>query len=249
MWLIIAAGFLLLALMPWLPPAKPSPAAVVSLDNCNGCGRCFEDCPFAAITLVPRSDGKAYDAEAAVNVDNCLSCGLCVGSCPTATPFRRAAAIVPGIELPDHPIAGLRENSLSAATRFGDGPRLLVYACERCGMDSVSVDNTQVLTMPCTGMLPPSFIDFALSRGLADGVVLAGCASGDCYYRLGDTWASQRLNGQRDPYLRNRVDRGRLRHLHLRAASARQRRRQLEDFKDALIDLPSNKPQKSQRDA
>ncbi len=249
LWLFIAAGFLLLTLMPWLPPAKPSRPAIVSLDNCNGCGRCFDDCPFAAITLVPRSDGKAYDAEAAVNVDNCVSCGLCVGSCPTATPFRRATAIVPGIELPDHPIAGLREDSLAAATRFGDGPRVLVYACEHCGMNAVNADDTQVLTMPCVAMLPPSFVDFALSRGLADGVVLAGCASGDCNYRLGDTWTSQRLEGQRDPYLRNRVDRGRLRHLHLRATSARQRFRQLENFKAALTDLPRNEPKGSQRDA
>ena len=248
LWLIIVGGFVLLALMPWLPPEKPAPAAVVSLDNCNGCGRCFDDCPFAAITLVPRSDGKAYDTEAAVNVDNCLSCGLCVGSCPTATPFRRAAAVVPGIELPNHPIAGLREDSLAAAARFGDSPRLLVYACERCGIEDGSSADTQVLTMPCTGMLPPSFIDFALSRGLADGVALAGCTSGDCYYRLGDAWTSQRLNGERDPYLRKRVDRERLRHLHLRATSARQQRRQLEEFRVALADLPPNEARKGKRD-
>jgi coenzyme F420-reducing hydrogenase delta subunit/Pyruvate/2-oxoacid:ferredoxin oxidoreductase delta subunit len=249
MWLIIIAGFLLLAVMPWLPPARLSPAAVVSLDNCNGCSRCFDDCPFAAITMVARSDGKAYETQAAVNVDNCLSCGLCVGSCPTATPFRRAGPVVAGIELPGHPVAGLREDTLSASARFGDGPRVLVYACERCGMGSGDSDAVEVLTMPCVGMLPPSFVDFALSRGLADGVVLAGCASGDCYYRLGDAWTSQRLNGQRDPYLRDRVDRRRLRHLHLRATSARQRHRQLEEFTAALADLPRNEPRRRRRDA
>jgi coenzyme F420-reducing hydrogenase delta subunit/ferredoxin len=249
MWLVIIAGFLLLAVMPWLPPARPSAAAVVSLDNCNGCSRCFDDCPFAAITMVARSDGKAYDTQAAVNVDNCVSCGLCVGSCPTATPFRRAGPVVAGIELPGYPVAGLREDTLAASARFGDGPRVLVYACERCGMGSGHSDAAEVLTMPCVGMLPPSFVDFALSRGLADGIVLAGCASGDCYYRLGDAWTSQRLGGKRDPYLRDRVDRTRLRHLHLRATSTRQRHRQLEEFTAALADLPRNEPRRSRRDA
>ncbi len=249
LWLVIAAGFMILAIMPWLPPAKPSLPAVVSLENCNGCGRCFDDCPFAAITMVPRSDGQDYDSEAAVNLDNCLSCGLCVGACPTATPFRRATAVVPGIELPDHPIAKLRENTVAASGRFGDGPRVLVYACASCGMDSTDPEDAQVLTMPCIGMLPPSFVDFALSRGLADGVVLAGCASGDCYYRLGDTWTSQRLNGERDPYLRDRVDRARVRHVHLRATSARHRHRRLGDFRAALAELPRNEPKRSRQDA
>jgi ferredoxin len=248
LWLIMIAGFLLLGLMPWLPPEKSLPAAVVSLDNCNGCGRCFDDCPFSAITMIPRSDGKDYDTEAAVNVDNCLSCGICVGSCPTATPFRRATAIVPGIELPDRPIARLREDTLAASEQFGDGPRVLVFACERCGMNSSNCDGAQVLTMPCLGMLPPSFVDFALSRGLADGVALAGCASGDCFYRLGDTWTSQRLNGERDPYLRDRVDRSRVRHLHLRETSARQRSKQCEDFKAALVEMPRNEPRGRKRD-
>ncbi len=249
LWLYIGAGFLLLALLPWLPPAKPPPAAVVSLDNCNGCARCFDDCPFGAIAMVPRSDGKAYETEAAVNLSNCLSCGMCVGACPTATPFRRTSDIVAGIELPAYPIATLREDTLAASTRFGDTPRMLVYACERCGMTTGEENGAQVISLPCIAMLPPSFIDFALSRGLADGVALAGCASGECYYRLGNAWMAQRLNGERDPYLRDRVDRTRLRHLRVRAASAGQRRKQLKEFSDSLAELPPNEPRRRSRDA
>ena len=54
--------------------------------------------------------------------------------------------------------------------------------------------------------LPPSFVDWALSRDLADGVVLKGCAHGDCQYRLGATWTRQRMDRERDPQLRKRVD-------------------------------------------
>ena len=217
LWLIVFGGLLLLGLMPWLPPARPAPTAIVSLDNCNGCGRCFDDCPFSAISMVPRSDGKAYDSQAEVNADNCMSCGLCVGACPTSTPFRRTADIVAGIELPQLEIRTLREDSLAAAATFADGPRILVYACAHCGADRISEPNCRVVSLPCVGMLPPSFIDFALSRKLADAVYIAGCAEGDCFYRLGDRWTGERIAGRRDPYLRSRVDRERVRLGHGRA--------------------------------
>jgi coenzyme F420-reducing hydrogenase delta subunit len=59
-------------------------------------------------------------------------------------------------------------------------------------------------------MMPPSLIDFVLSRDLADGVVVAGCAESACYNRLGIQWTEQRFAGQRDPYLRARVPRDRI---------------------------------------
>ncbi|MDH4072879.1 MAG: hydrogenase iron-sulfur subunit [Gammaproteobacteria bacterium] len=242
LWLVIFGGLLLLALMPWLPPKKPEPAAVVSLENCNGCARCFADCPFSAITMAPRSDGKGYDTEAVVNVDNCMSCGLCVGSCPTATPFRRASGIIPGIELPDHRIADLREQTIAATDTFVKGRRVLVYACEHSNAQGLEDDSTRVVTMPCVAMLPPSFIDFALSRNLADGVAIAGCADGDCYYRLGDDWMRQRIDRERDPFLRDRVDRARLRYWRLRSSDKRGRLTAREEFAAALQTMPKNHP-------
>jgi len=248
LWLLVAGGMLLLALLPWLPPAKKVPVAVVSLDNCNGCARCFDDCPYSAIEMVPRTDGTAYATQAEVNADNCMSCGICVGACPTSTPFRRATAIVPGIELPEHRIATLRERTLAAAGQFVQGRRILVYACEHAGADNLGDDRTQVITMPCVAMLPPSFIDFALSRNLADGVAIAGCGDGDCYYRLGGDWMRERIEGRRDPYLRQRVDRSRLRYWQLRATDRGLRRKAHSEFVTALLEMPKNRPSGRARD-
>ena len=101
--------------------------------------------------------------------------------------------------------------------------------------------------MPCVGMLPPSFIDFALSRDLADGVMLAGCADGDCYYRLGNDWTQQRVDGERDPYLRQRVVRERVSTSWLPRGS-RRRRDALAAFIDRLRALPPQaKRQRSDR--
>jgi ferredoxin/coenzyme F420-reducing hydrogenase delta subunit len=248
LWLILVGGTLFLALLPWVPPLKPAPVAVVSLDNCNGCGRCVEDCPFSAITMAPRSDGQAFDTQAVVLADNCMSCGICAGACPTSTPFRRARELIPGIELPDHSIAGLREKTLAAAARLNGATRVVVYACEKAGAEVLSGPDAQVITMPCVAMLPPAFIDFALSRRLADGVMLAGCAEGDCYFRLGDEWTRQRLAGQRDPYLRSRVPRERLVTSWLPAVSTRRRRHALSQFIDALRALPAADNERNRQD-
>jgi ferredoxin len=211
--------------------------AVVSLENCNGCGRCFADCPFSAITMGVRSDGMAYAREAVVNTDNCVSCGICVGSCPTATPFRRASAIVAGIELPAYPIAALRDRTKAAATANSARPRVIVYACEHAGAESLHGDHSTIITMPCVAMLPPAFIDFALSRDLADGVLLAGCAERACYFRLGNDWAGQRMAGERDPYLRQRVPRERLAISWL-PGDSRRRKQDLAAFIARLRQMP-----------
>jgi len=206
-WLLLTGFSLLLCLAPWLPPARPPAVARVNLDNCNGCERCVEDCPFGAVEMKPRSDGKKYASEAVVNDSLCLSCGICVGACPTATPFREKSSLVPGIDLPDQSTADLREHVTRAASALRGDRRLLVFGCEGSrGLARLENTETAVISMTCMAQLPPSFVDFILSRGLADGVVLAGCANGDCQYRLGERWTLQRLNRTRDPRLRKRVD-------------------------------------------
>jgi len=247
LWLVLVGGTVVLALVPWLPPEKPSQPAVVSLDNCNGCARCFDDCPFSAITMVPRSDGMPYSTEAAVNIDNCVSCGICVGACPTATPFRRASAIVPGIELPEHAISELRVRSVEATARLDGNARVLVFACEHSAAESLQGPSSAVITMPCVGMLPPAFIDFALSRDLADGVMLAGCAEGDCYYRLGNEWTEDRVACTRDPQLRKRVPRERIA-LNWMPQGNRRRKLALADFMAQIKDLPPMKKRRVDRE-
>ncbi len=54
-------------------------------------------------------------------------------------------------------------------------------------------------------------IDYVLRKNLAEGVMISGCCEGDCHYRLGNEWMSQRFNKERMPVLRTRVPREKVR--------------------------------------
>ena len=83
-------------------------------------------------------------------------------------------------------------------------------------------------------MLPPTFIDYILTRRLAEGVLLTGCSEGECYYRFGIEWTEARLAGERNPKLRERVPRERIANAWVGKGSNRALQRALQDFQTSL---------------
>lgn len=238
-WASVGVVLGLITVLPFLPPMRRARPATVTLDQCNGCTRCAADCPFNAITMAPRSDGRKFDLEAVVSPSKCVSCGICVGACPTSTPFRRRAELVSGIDLPDGSLASIRAAMHEAADRIGGATRILVFGCAHgVRVKDLSVAGAAAVELPCIGNLPPSFIDYALSVGLADGVLLAGCAEGDCYNRFGVDWTLGRLDGTRDPHLRRRVPRERIARFWGHPSQRAGLRREIERFAAALAALP-----------
>jgi len=235
LWGLLAAVTVMLAAMPWLPPLRRMKPATVDLDHCNGCGRCVEDCPYEALQLVPRSDGLPYAVQVAVDASKCVSCGICTGSCPSSTPFRTADALHTGIDLPELSFAEMRERLHAIAAMLTQTPRVLVIGCWH-GAAGARQDGT--LQLPCVAMAPPSLIDYALSRGLVDGVAIAGCSESACYNRLGLDWTRQRIAGARDPYLRARVPRERIAMIWASPAERARFDDALTAFKARLAALP-----------
>ena len=210
-WSAAMALLIILITIPVLPPMKRPAAAVVDLDNCNGCTRCDLDCPYEAIAMVERKDDSPFSMMPQVSASLCVGCGICAGSCPTSMPFRRRADLSPGIDLPDFTMAMLRDEVEAVAKRISGPGRLIVFSCQHgVRASDVKHGSCAAVSLRCIGQLPPSFIDYVLSRDLADGVLLAGCKENDCYNRFGLRWTEDRLAGQRDPHLRARVDRRRL---------------------------------------
>lgn len=211
-WMLTTSITVLLMALPWLLPRKDGPKAVVDLDHCNGCGICFEDCPFDAISVQARTDGARYEHEVVVDPDLCGACGICAGSCPASNPFRAAReTLKTGIDMPQLSADEMRRLTREAVAVLRGEVRILIYGCEH-GLDveRLNRDDTRGIRLLCSGMLPPTLVEYALNQG-ADGVMVTGCRHNDCYFRFGNRWTRMRFAGERKPSLRARAERERIR--------------------------------------
>ena len=234
-WALVIGISLLLCVLPWLPSRfKQIPVAEVSLENCNGCRRCVADCPYEAVVMRPRRDGLPFLEQAVVVPDRCVSCGICAGACPSSTPFRSEVEYVSGIEMPSLPMAGLRTVMTDDLTKLDGTARVMVFGCDNAAdIGKLRGNGVATLSLPCTGMLPPSFIEYALEHH-ADGVLITGCRENDCYHRMGGQWVAQRVAREREPRLRNRAERHRIRQFWASSADFSDLASELESFRASL---------------
>jgi ferredoxin len=181
---------------PWLlSRARPRPA-VVEPSRCTACERCYADCPYDAIRMVPRSDGRPYPSVALVDPSRCVGCGICAGSCDSA-----------GIGLDW--FDSLRERRalderLAEALTRGPAPKVAFVCAEATASPAAlaaAASGYEVMSVPCAGWVHPLLAERGLRRGASE-VTVVGCPPGQCHYREGSTWTHARLSGRREPALR-----------------------------------------------
>lgn len=181
------------------PRLEPS---VVNARLCTGCRQCYLDCPYEAISMVPRPGGRS-EFVAQVDPALCVSCGICAGSCAPmgVGPPRRTG-----------------RDQLAAAKAFvadrRPGPLdVVLVACSR-GAGGVtaqsSFDGSPVYAVDCVGSAHTSVIEYLVRCGVG-GVLIVACPPRDCWNREGPTWLEQRLYHDREAELKERVDRRRVR--------------------------------------
>lgn len=242
-WAVAIGATLFLSLMPWMAfRRKRRAAAVVTSELCNGCGNCAADCPFGAVVLRPRTDGKHSSVKLAVmQPDLCTSCGMCMASCNKTNPFlpHTGEERHTAIDIPDFTF-DLMVKRLTARTSglVGKG-RVLVIGCEHGAvLDHMKGPSVGVLPLHCTGMMPPSIIDYVFNKDLADGVLVTACRPGECFYRLGPEWTEKRMAGERVPKLRGAVPRERVRLSWAASTETKALMSELAEFRVALEELP-----------
>ncbi|MFN0183575.1 MAG: hydrogenase iron-sulfur subunit [Aquabacterium sp.] len=246
LWVLVAAVAALLFGLPLWRRAQPAaPVAVVDAANCNGCRRCEDDCPYAAVTMVPHPNQRIGRHLAVVDSTMCAGCGICAGACPSSTPFRGAAQLVTGIDMPQRPVSVLRAELRAALAACTAPAPIVVFGCgQGARLATVAAPDVLTIGLICTGQLPPSFVEYALRDGAA-GVLVAACREGGCAFRQGERWAAQRLLGQREPHLRDGVPADRWAMASAGAgdeAALAQAVRQLRQRLNALDDAADNYP-------
>ena len=170
LWALLLGTTFLLAALPFAARREKLVVARVDPANCNGCGRCAADCPYEAIRMHEKAE---------VMAERCAACGICAGACPSSSPFRSAARLASGIELPDRRVDELRRQVRAALPA-----EELVFACARSSFRGG-------IRLRCLGMLPPAFIRYALRHG-AGRVRTLGCDD-ECAYRLGLELFAERI--------------------------------------------------------
>lgn len=124
-------------------------------------------------------------------------------------------------------------------------PRVIVgFVCERSIPIQEMIDEqkaladdpeTKIIILPCSGMVKPTQMELALSKG-ADATFVCGCAMGDCHYRLGNVFIKERLEGERNPKLRKTTDKRRVGMFFLTMKDRR-------PFLDALAEFKASLPE------
>jgi ferredoxin len=232
-WVVWTSGIAattLIGAIPWLSrprAAEVLPPSTVDERSCTGCEQCYLDCPYEAIAMVPRTDGRPT-LLAQVDPDLCTSCGICTGSC---APMGIGPAGRTGKDL-------LKAAKLFRATHPVDGAVVLV-ACQR-GAGGVGYldefDGSPVFTVSCAGNLHSSVVEYFVRSGAA-GVLVASCPPRDCWNREGGTWLEQRLFHDREAELQPRVDKRRVRVAFAGEAERVLLRTALADFRRDLAGL------------
>lgn len=241
-WGLLVGISTALSLLPWVPSRRPkqTPVAVVYPPDCNGCGWCLADCPYEAISM-KEHDYKPGHKQSVVDPDLCVSCGICAGACPSSSPFRHVDELTTGISIPGMHIKELLSLTETKLRELGtEAPRIMLYGCDHGSVVEGMASNTvATISMPCSALVPPAFVDYVLRQNLAEGVLISGCCEGDCYHRLGNTWMDQRFAMERMPVLRTRVPRERVQLRWLGAQGTSELGRELTAFQQ---DLRENSP-------
>jgi ferredoxin/coenzyme F420-reducing hydrogenase delta subunit len=202
-WLLVASPLAVVTAVPWLtrPAAALLPApARVHERVCTGCEQCVHDCPYDAIEMVPRQDGRGGEV-ARVRAELCTRCGICIGACAPM-------AIGPMAVTARDQVAEVR--AFVEEERPGEGDVVIVGCTWSAARDVAGSVGAGYLAVGCVGAMHSSTVELLL-RGGAGGVLVVGCPAHDGRTRDGAALADERLFGGRPADLKPRVDRRRVR--------------------------------------
>lgn len=208
-------GIVVVAAFPWLlarrnrkitverdPDVPVTPWQTVVLQSrCHACTQCVQDCPFGAVSMVPRTDSKKFPSRAWVDPDLCVGCAVCVGSCDSEA-----------MNLTWFDIHADEQRITDAAQRLrkenGDAFLALVAADIDGGFVHFQGDRWRNLLpgyhvepIPTASWVRPKFVERLLHGGV-NGVLIVRDTRAEAAVRDGNQWVLDRLAQTRKPHFR-----------------------------------------------
>lgn len=201
-WLALGGAMLAAATIPWTLGRRRAPASFqtqVDPARCHACTQCVQDCPFDAVRMIPREDGKRFASQAYVDPAKCVGCAVCVGSCDSEAmslgwfDTRREEA-----RIQEEVTRGLAEKPWVAfvAEDIDSG-----FALYRATLWRERLPQYQVCFVPTASWVRPKLVERLLAAGVR-GVLVVRDAKVEAAARDGNRWVELRLAGQREPVFR-----------------------------------------------
>lgn len=196
---------------------------------CTGCNQCPQDCPWEAITMIPRTNRTSeLQSELVANVNPalCVSCGICSASCPPM-------GVGPAGRTGRDQVVEIRNSYRGVDPKT---VRPVAFMCEYAApahKQALEERGAEVRPVPCAGNLHTSAIELTLRAG-APGVMVYTCAPRDCRGREGPKWLHERMYNDREAELQARVDRNRVRTAVMTPGNLQETLREWDEFDSHL---------------
>jgi len=148
--------------------------------KCTICLTCVRLCPHGAISFQKRADADPL---------SCVRCGICAAECPMD-----AISLAPAAGEQD--VVGRIKAGLAAST---SATKIVAFLCSKSAARAMDSAGGQVaqkvipIRVPCAGTIDLSHIVTAFQEG-ADGVLVAGCHTGNCASVYGTVLAAARTS-------------------------------------------------------
>jgi ferredoxin len=202
LWVAVGGAIAVAMSLPWMAGRRRKPEnfqTKVEIDRCHACTQCVQDCPFDAVSIVARTDGKPFTGQAFVDPAKCVGCGVCVGSCDSEAmslqwfDTRREEARIE---------AEVKDKLASTPwVAFVAGDIDSGFALFRATLWRERLPGYQVHFVPTASWVRPKLVERLLRDGVS-GVLIVRDAKTETAARDGNRWVAARLSGERKPVFR-----------------------------------------------